>query len=63
MSVIRLQRRLAFGLLFLLVVPLGCLLLVVAVLLVLALMLGLYRNQSSGPHSLYIRNFNIIGVL
>ena len=63
MSVGHLRKRLVFGLLFPWVIQLGYLLLVNAVLLVLVLMLGLYRNRSLGLHNLYIHSFSIIDAL
>ena len=63
MSAVRLQRRLAFGLLSLWAKLLGCLLLAVVIPLVLGLMLGLYRSQNLGLRSQYIHSFSIVGDL
>lgn len=60
MNVIRLQRILVLGLLFLWVILFGCLLLIVVGLRVLDLMLGLCMSRSLGLHNQYIHSFNII---
>ena len=63
MSVVHLQRRLVFGLLFLLAVQLDYRLLIVVIPLALILMLELCRSRSLSPHNLYIRSFSITDVL
>ena len=63
MSVIRLLRRLVFGLSFVWVELFGCLLLTIVVRLVLGLRLELCTSQSLGLRSLCIHSFSTIGVL
>lgn len=60
---VRLQMKLIYGLVVLLEVRLGCQLLEDGVLLVLALMWELYRNQNLSLHNQYIHSFSITGDL